>query len=106
MKKNRRKYPAGDIIGFLRQHLLEKVPVSQLCEKYGFHPTLFYRWQKQFFENGEAAFEPRGKDRKDTQVKKLERQNAHLRTRLAHKDEVIAEIMESHLRLKKNNGPD
>ncbi len=38
MKKNRRKYPAGEIVGILRQHLLEKVPVSDLCDKYGFQP--------------------------------------------------------------------
>lgn len=26
------------------------------CDKYPLQPTLFYRWQKQFFEQGAAAF--------------------------------------------------
>ncbi len=106
MKKTRRKYPAEEIVSILRQHLLENIPVSDLCEKYGFHPTMFYRWQKQFFEKGASAFAPSGGDRKDSQVKKLERKNAHLQEKLSQKDTVIAEIMESHIQLKKNLGQD
>jgi transposase-like protein len=41
----------------LRRHLLDKVPVSDLCEELGLRPTVFYRWQKKFFENGAAAFQ-------------------------------------------------
>jgi bacillopeptidase F (M6 metalloprotease family) len=33
------------------------VPVSELCVKQGLQPTVFYRWQKEFFENGAAAFQ-------------------------------------------------
>ena len=105
-KNNRRKYPSEEIVSILRQHLLENVLVSDLCDKYGFHPTMFYRWQKQFFENGAAAFDQSGNGHKDSQVKKLERQNAHLQAKLTHKDEVIAEIMESHIQLKKKIGQD
>jgi transposase-like protein len=32
-------------------HLLEGIPVSELCGKYGIGPSMFYRWQKEFFEN-------------------------------------------------------
>src|SRR5207237_2160893 len=42
-------------------HLLDKVPVSDLCDELGLQPTVFYRWQKEFFENGAAAFQ--GKSR-------------------------------------------
>jgi hypothetical protein len=34
---------------------LEKVPVSQLCEENDLQPTVFYRRQKEFFENGASA---------------------------------------------------
>ena len=44
-------------VGILREHLLEKVPVSQVCDKHGVSVVNFYNWQKQFFENGAAAFE-------------------------------------------------
>jgi transposase len=37
--------------------LLEKEPISKLCDEVGLQPTVFYRWQKEFFENGAAAFE-------------------------------------------------
>jgi hypothetical protein len=43
----------------LRRHLLEKEPISKLCDEVGLQPTVFYRWQKEFFENGAAAFEQR-----------------------------------------------
>ena len=46
-------------VAILREHLVEQVPVSDLCDKHKLHPTLFYQWQKAFFENGAAAFEGR-----------------------------------------------
>src|SRR5436309_8791261 len=33
----------------LRLHLLEHTPVSDLCDRYGIHPTMFYLWQKEVF---------------------------------------------------------
>jgi len=36
---------------------VDKVPVSELCEELGLRPTVFYRWQKELFENGAAAFQ-------------------------------------------------
>jgi hypothetical protein len=36
---------------------VDKIPVSELCEELGLRPTLFYRWQKDLFENGAAAFQ-------------------------------------------------
>ena len=39
------------------EHLIEKVPVSQVCDKNGVSIVNFYNWQKQFFENGAVVFE-------------------------------------------------
>jgi transposase len=39
--------------------LLKKEPISKLCDELGLQPTVFYRWQKEFFGNGAAAFEPK-----------------------------------------------
>ena len=47
---------AGVKVAILRRHLLEKEPISKLCDEVGLQPTVFYRWQKEFFENGAAAF--------------------------------------------------
>jgi transposase-like protein len=81
--------------------LIEKEPVSDICDRHDLNPNVFYRWQKQFFENGAAAF---ANDRKDRHSKTLEHKISKLKTKLASKDEVIAEIMASHVRLKKNLG--
>ena len=55
-KKIRNRSSAPEIVAILRLHLLERTPISDLCDQHGIHPTMFYRWQKQFFENGEVAF--------------------------------------------------
>jgi transposase-like protein len=98
----RRKFSAEEKVRILRRHLIDKVPVSELCDEQGLHPTLFYKWQKEFFEHGAAAFE-RSNGSKE---RRLEKENKALRGKIAHKDEVIAEIMESHVALKKSLGED
>ncbi len=57
MKTNRRKFSADEKVKIIRKHLIEKVPISEVCDQHGIKPTQFYQWQKQFFENGPAAFE-------------------------------------------------
>jgi transposase len=55
MKKQRKHYTPEEKVAILRQHLVEGVPISDLCDERGLQPTVFYRWQKEFFENGAAA---------------------------------------------------
>ena len=42
-KKTRKRPSAQEKAAILRLHLLEHTPVSDLCDKYGIHPTMFYR---------------------------------------------------------------
>jgi transposase-like protein len=104
MSNKRKNYSAQEKVRLLRLHLIEKEPVSDICDRLRLNPNVFYRWQKVFFENGAAAFDQAGNGLKDSHAKKLERQNAQLKIRLAGKDEVIAEIMASHVQLKKSLG--
>jgi transposase len=104
MSNKRKKYSAQEKVKLLRLHLIEKEPVSDICDRHGLNPNVFYRWQKVFFENGAAAFNQTDNGHKDSHAKKLERQNAQLKAKLAGKDEVIAEIMASHVQLKKSLG--
>ena len=106
MQTDRRRFSAQQKVQVLRQHLVEKTPSSQVCEQHGIQPTQFYQWQKVFFENGAAAFEKVGNGRKDRSAKKLERKVSTLESKIASKDELIAEIMESHVQLKKSLGQD
>ena len=103
MKGQRKHYSNAEKVAILRLHLLEKKPVSDLCDQYGIHPTLFYRWQKEFFENGAAAFEQNGKRRKAIEEVK-DRKIAALEEKLQRKNEVLAELMEEHVQLKKELG--
>ena len=100
MDQKRRHFTPDEKVAILRRHFLEKVPVSDLCDEVGLNPNVFYTWQKAFFENGAAAFA----GRTDSRSTKLEEQLQALRTKLARKDEVIAEIMASHIELKKSLG--
>jgi len=99
----RRRFTALEKVAVLREHLVEKAPVSEVCDKHGLNPTVFYRWQKEFFENGAAAFEGR-QPRADGKTRQLEQRIEALQAKLVRKDEVIGELMEDHVRLKKSLG--
>jgi transposase len=103
MTRQRRHFSPEQKVALLREHLVEKVPVSDICEKNGIAVTLFYSWQKTFFEHGQAAFTVNDKRRKaDTDAK--DHQIADLEARLQRKHEVLSELMEEHVRLKKALG--
>ena len=101
----RRRFTGQQKVGILREHLIEKLPVSEVCDKHGLKATAFYRWQKEFFENGAAAFETR-RSPADAKTRHLEERVEKLQAKLVRKDEVIAELMEDHVRLKKTLGED
>jgi transposase-like protein len=100
MKRARRNFTGQEKVGILRRHLLDKVPVSQVCEEAGVQPTQFYQWQKQFFENGAVAFERNGRVKEDPAQERI----AALEAKLRRKDEVLGELMEEHVALKKELG--
>ena len=103
MNTNRRQFSPEEKVSILRQHLLEHVPISELCERHGLQPSLLYLWQRTFFENGAAAVVGNGRHAKKAeslQQQKIER----LQVKLQRKDEVLAELMEEHVQLKKSLG--
>ena len=105
-KKKRKHRPPTEKAAIVRRHLVDKVPVSDLCDEYGIQPSVFYGWQKQVVESLEAFFEDArgGKRAKATRDRELERRDAKiavLEAKVARKDEIIADISEVHLNLKK-----
>jgi transposase-like protein len=100
MGKQRKHYTGEEKVAILRRHLLDKVPISDLCEELGLQPTVFYRWQKEFFENGAAAFQ--GKSRLDHPAAR--QRIEFLEKKIQTKDEVLAELMAEHIALKKSLG--
>jgi transposase-like protein len=101
-RRERRTFTAAQKAALVKRHLVDKVPVSDLCEEAAITPTQFYQWQKQLFEGAAAAFEK--KPGKPAGPSPVERRVAHLEQRLATKNEVIAELTEENVRLKKVDG--
>jgi transposase-like protein len=102
MSKQRRHFSGAEKVAILKRHLIDKVPVSDLCDELDIYPNQFYGWLKEFFENGHTAFDNGRKskaveDAKDRKIEQLE-------AKLQRKDSVMAELMEEHTLLKKELG--
>jgi transposase len=100
MRKPRKSYTPPEKVAILRRHLIDRVPVSDLCDEYQLPPSIFYAWQKLFFENGAAAFQRRDGSPEQSHLRTI----AALRDKLQRKNEVVAELMEAHIHLKKELG--
>ena len=100
MAKPRKHYSSEEKISILRRRLLEGVAVSTLCDELSLKPTVFYRWQKEFFENGSAAFDQKRPSNHSTDLERI----TYLEKKIQTKDEVLAELMAEHVALKKTLG--
>ena len=102
MTKQRRHFAGTEKVAILKRHLLDKVPVSDLCDQLDLYPNQFYGWLKEFFENGHNAFDNGRKSKavEDAQLATIQR----LEAKLTRKDSVLAELMEEHVTLKKSLG--
>ena len=101
MRKERKHFTPEEKVAILRRHLVDKVPVSELCEELGLRPTVFYRWQKELFENGAAAFQ--SQERPQRQVEEKQKRIEFLEKKVQTKDEVLAELMAEHIAPKKKS---
>src|SRR5262245_14168620 len=102
MARQRRHFSGTEKVAILKRHLIDKVPVSDLCDELDLYPNQFYGWLKEFFENGHVAFDNGRKSKalEDAQQQKSEK----LEAKLQRKDAVLAELMEEHVSLKKELG--
>jgi len=87
-------------MAILREPLIERVPISEVCEKHGLQPTVFYGWQKKLFEEGAVVFE-QGRAKSSRQEAAEPRRIAFREAKLRNKDEVMAELLGEHVALKK-----
>ncbi len=92
-------------IAIVREQLLEGVPVQTLLDKFKIHAVQFQQWQKQLFEEGSVVFEGktnghnqrRQDSAKDQKIEQLE-------AKIKDKNHVMAELIEEHIKLKKELG--
>jgi transposase-like protein len=99
-QKRRRRFTIEEKVTILKQHLLEKKALSDLCDENNIHPTMFYRWQKELFSNATFAL----KNDKDKEVVRCNKRISELEEKLTRKNEVLSELMEEHIALKKRLG--
>src|SRR5258708_33284430 len=100
MKKQRKHCTPEGKVAILRRHLLEQVPISELCDKQGLQTTVFYRWQKEFFEDGAAALQPKERPNHSAEQERI----AYAEKKIQTKEEALAELMAEHVALKKRLG--
>jgi|SRR5215216_1218982 len=103
-KRSRRQYTTEQKVAILREHMVDKVPVSDVCNKHGLQPSVFYQWQRQVFENLAGALTTPPAPGPSKREKELATENAQLKAKLTKKDGVIAEIAAEYTNLKKELG--
>ena len=103
MTRERKKLSGPEKLAILRRYLVEKVPISDLCDHYGLQPSQVYYWQAQLFEHGASVFERKSGRPASAETAK-DRTISQLQLKLAQKNEVISELMEENVRAKKATG--
>jgi transposase-like protein len=107
-RRERRHFASQQKAAIIKAHLVDRVPISDLCEQHQIQPTQFYLWQKQLFEHADAAFESKtgrgGRKGKTVGQSTEQRKIEQLQAKLATKNEVIAELMEENVKVKKECG--
>jgi transposase len=87
----------------VRERLMDKVPISEICEKYNCAPSNFYKWQSSVLNDTAEVLEKK----KNANLESRQLNNAmvlisKLQKRLEEKNAAIAELVDDNIRLKKN----
>jgi len=103
MSKEVRKHLSGkEKIRLLKKHLVDKKPISEVCSSEKVLPGSFHQWVRELFDRGDVVFE--SMRRKKDPTHEYERKIAVLEAKLVQKNEVIAELMQETIKLKKASG--
>lgn len=95
-RATRRRFPSEEKIRILLEGVRAEVTVAELCRKEGIHPTVYYKWLKDFMEAGKARL--RGDTRREAtsdEVTDLRQENERLK-------QLVAELSLTNLTLKKS----
>ena len=93
---SRRRFPAEEKIRIVMEGIRAEVSVSDLCRREGIHPTIYYKWLKDFMEAGKGRL--RGDARREAtsdEVTQLRGENERLKL-------LVADLSLENLTLKKS----
>lgn len=96
----RKRYSAEEKSAIVLEILQDGKKVSDVAEEHGIHPNQIMLWKKQALENMAELFKT---ERKDITAKKEQREISELKSQIAHKDSVIAELADENMSLKKKS---
>jgi len=102
MTRSRRTFTAQEKAAVVKRYLVDRIPVYDLCDELGLQPTQVYQWQKQLFDNADAAFSKTGRIPKQDDAK--DKKTQALEAKIHLKNEVVAELLKEHVQLKKELG--
>ncbi len=100
-KQSRRRHSAEQKAKLLRQHIVDKKQVSEICNEAQIQPSQFYTWQRELLAGAPSLF---SNHRSPSRERELEEEVSRLEARMARKDQVIAEVTEEYVKLKKELG--
>jgi transposase-like protein len=96
--RTRRRFSPEEKVKILREHLENRVSLSDLAEKYGIHVNDLYNWKKKLFEGAAEIFSAKQNGKMSAE----EKENEKLKEKLKSKDRLISELVEENISLKKN----
>jgi len=93
---SRRKFPAEEKIRIVMEGIRAEVSVSDLCRREGIHPTIYYKWLKDFMEAGKGRLRSDAKrEATSNEVQELRQENERLKL-------LVADLSLENLTLKKS----
>ena len=101
-RRSRRHFSGEQKAEVVRRHLADKTPVSDLADELGVQPTLIHGWVKQVLDQAARAFDRPAASHRADDAK--QRRISQLEEKLTTKNEVLAELMEAQVQLKKELG--
>ena len=95
-RATRRRFPTAEKIRMVMEGVRGEVSVAELCRRQGIHPTIYYKWLKDFMEAGKARM--RGdtlREATSDEVKALRQENERLK-------QLVADLRVANMLLKKS----
>jgi transposase len=95
-RATRRKFPAEEKIRIVMEGIRAELSIADLCRREGIHPTIYYRWLKDFMEAGKGRL--RGDARREASSDEV----THLRGENERLKQLVADLSLENLALKKS----
>lgn len=94
---NRRHFQPEKKYEIVKEVIMGKSPVSEVCKKYGINTVKYYKWQQAFFNGAIEGLRHKKNGRETAKEERLTTENQRLRG-------VIADLAAENLQLKKSLG--